>query len=62
MDPTERPGAAFARAIDSAVREVGRIVVCVDAAAEVSTATITSLPSVLEPKTSPASSPSTSPD
>ena len=33
-------GIALARAIDSDVRAVGRIVVCVDAAAEVSTAMI----------------------
>ena len=38
-------GIALARAIDSEVRAVGRIVVWVDAAAEVSTAMITSLSS-----------------
>ena len=49
----ERPGIAPARAIDSVVRAVGRIVVWVDAAAEVSTAMIRSLSSG-EPKTSVA--------
>ena len=44
-------GIAFARAIESVVRAVGRIVVWVDAAAEVSTAMIRSLSSG-EPKTS----------
>ena len=34
-------GIAFARAIDSVVREAGRIVVCVEASAEVSTASTT---------------------
>ena len=38
-----RSGIAFARAIDSDVRAVGRIVVWVEAAAEVSTAMITIL-------------------
>ena len=53
-------GIAPARAIDSEVRAVGRIVVCVDAAAEVSTAMITILSKL--PSTSPASSPRASPD
>ena len=44
-------GIALARAIDSDVRAVGRIVVCVEAAAEVSTAMISSLSSG-EPSTS----------
>ena len=44
-------GAALARAIESAVRDVGRIVVCVDAAADVSTAMMRILSSG-EPKTS----------
>ena len=44
-------GIALARAIESVVRAVGRIVVWVDAAAEVSTAMIRSLSSG-EPKTS----------
>ena len=39
----EDRGIAFARAIDSEVRAVGRIVVCVDAAADVSTAMISEL-------------------
>jgi hypothetical protein len=43
---------ALARAIDSVVRAVGRIVVCVDAAAEVSTAMMRILSSGL-PNTSP---------
>ena len=43
-------GIAFQRAIDSVVRAVGRIVVCVEAEAEVSTAMISSL-SHGEPKT-----------
>ena len=43
-------GSAPQRAIDRLVRAVGRIVVCVDAAAEVSTAMIRSLSSG-EPKT-----------
>jgi hypothetical protein len=54
-------GIAFARAIDSEVRAVGRIVVCVDAAAEVSTAMITSLSSG-EPSTCVPRSPSASPE
>ena len=49
----------LARAIDSDVRAVGRIVVCVEAAAEVSTAMIRSLSSG-EPKTSLPSTLSTS--
>ena len=53
-------GIAPARAIDSDVRAVGRIVVCVDAAAEVSTAMITILSRL--PSTSPASRPRASPD
>ena len=44
MRPSDS-GIALARAIDSDVRAVGRIVVCVDAAADVSTAMITILPS-----------------
>jgi hypothetical protein len=44
------------------VRLVGRIVVWVEAAADVSTATIITLPSNAEPKTSPAGRPSTSPE
>ena len=52
---------AFDRAIESAVREVGRIVVCVDAAADESTAMITILPSRSEPNTELARIPSTSP-
>jgi hypothetical protein len=55
-------GAALARAIDSAVRDVGRIVVWVEAAADVRTATMMIFPSRLEPNTSPASRPRTSPD
>ena len=47
-------GIAFARAIESVVREAGRIVVCVDASADVSTA-ITTTWSSGEPSTSPAS-------
>ena len=47
------------RAIESVVRAVGRIVVCVDAAAELSTATIRSLSSG-EPSTPPPSALSTS--
>ena len=54
-------GIAPARAIDSEVRAVGRIVVCVDAAAEVSTAMITSL-SRPTPSTWVPSSPSASPE
>ena len=46
-------GIAPARAIDSVVRAVGRIVVCVEAAAEVSTAMIRILSSG-EPNTSRA--------
>ena len=49
MRPSDS-GIAPARAIDSDVRAVGRIVVCVEAAAEVSTAMISSLSSG-EPKT-----------
>ena len=49
MRPSDS-GIAPARAIDSDVRAVGRIVVCVDAAAEVSTAMISSLSSG-EPRT-----------
>ena len=45
------PGIAWARAIESVVRAVGRIVVWVEAAAEVRTAMIRSLSSG-EPKTS----------
>ena len=60
MTPSDA-GSAFARAIDSDVRAVGRIVVCVEAAAEVSTAMITILSSGL-PSTSAPSSPSASPD
>ena len=47
-------GIARARAIDSVVRDAGRIVVCVDASADVSTA-ITTIWSSGEPSTSPAS-------
>src|SRR6478736_714937 len=54
-------GNAFERAMDRAVREVGRIVVWVDAAADESTAMITILPSRLEPNTEFARIPSTSP-
>ena len=54
-----RAGAAFQAAIDSDVRAVGRIVVWVDAAAEVSTAMISSL-SRGEPSTSVPSTLSTS--
>ena len=53
-------GMALARAIDRAVREVGRIVVCVDAAADVRTAMITIFPRVSLPNTEPARTPSTS--
>ena len=49
MRPSDS-GIARARAIDSDVRAVGRIVVCVEAAAEVSTAMISSLSSG-EPRT-----------
>ena len=52
-------GTAPARAIESEVRAVGRIVVCVEADAEVSTAMIRSLSSG-EPKTSLPSALSTS--
>ena len=52
-------GIAFARAIESVVRAVGRIVVWVEAAAEVSTAMIRILSSG-EPKTSVPSELSTS--
>ena len=52
-------GIALARAIESVVRAVGRIVVCVEAAAEVSTAMIRILSSG-EPKTSVPSALSTS--
>ena len=52
-------GIASARAIDSDVRAVGRIVVCVDAAAEVSTAMIRILSSG-EPNTCLPSTLSTS--
>ena len=47
-------GIAFARAIESVVREAGRIVVCVEASAEVSTA-ITTIWSHGVPSTSVAS-------
>ena len=47
--------------MDSVARVVGRIVVCVEAEAEVSTAMISSL-SQGEPSTSFASAPSTSPE
>src|SRR5919204_984346 len=53
-------GIAPQRAIDRVVRAVGRIVVCVDAAAEVSTAMISSLssgePKTCEPRTLSTSS------
>ena len=52
-------GIACARAIDRLVRAVGRIVVCVDAAADVSTAMMRILSSG-EPKTSVPSTLSTS--
>ena len=54
MRPSDS-GIAFARAIDSDVRAVGRIVVWVEAAAEVSTAMISSLSSG-EPRTAVPSS------
>ena len=51
IDVAEAPSASLRqRAIDRLVRAVGRIVVCVDAAAELSTAMISSLSSG-EPKT-----------
>ena len=53
-------GIARWAAIDRTVRAVGRMVVWVDAAAELSTARITSLPKVL-PRTSLPSTASTSP-
>ncbi len=58
---TPRPaGIAPERAIDSVVRAVGRIVVCVDAAADVSTAMISRLsnvpPSTSVPRIASASS------
>ena len=46
-------GIAFARAIDSDVRAVGRIVVCVEAAADVSTAMIRILSSGVPNTSSP---------
>ena len=58
MRPSDS-GIAFARAIDSDVRAVGRIVVCVEAAADVSTAMISSLSSG-EPRTAEPSSLKTS--
>ena len=54
-------GAAPLAAIESVVRVVGRMVVCVDAAADVNTAMISSLSSG-EPSTSVPSRPSASPD
>ena len=59
MDSRDHRGIASQRAIDRVVRAVGRIVVCVEAAAEVSTATIRNL-TPTEPSTPLPSALSTS--